>query len=547
MFRIISCATLICTAPANNFGTILSGNLNQTQYAAGSNITYACDDNTCGTRTATCTVTNNGFPVSFTSPFGSCVPKYCNPPALNGLVQLVSQGTVVHGSSHVVRCPAGYEMIGADGSVIDSNSVNIVCDTTELTDICTDVNDACCSTTMQVDVTCRELSSECTCENGIKVENANCILPGGNQCVSCIGNYHLVDRSCVANVCRCENGIKVEDTDCTSNGVNQCQSCIGNFNLSSGKTCVTKTQEILKVKEELEDVFDNMVVLSGDIRSSGSFNPSATKELIEKSTDFLKEATDRLEELQKLAGEVNSADQISSSFDNQRTNLNVTNRQIISDSLEIFEKILINAPPNITFTSKNELMAVVTVPTEPSIENPLEGQVLNLEKSDQLTEIEDDLGFYNYESLLGTDLVVVVPASVIDQNLIKSGDCPTPVVFTEIRSNILQPKSSTKTLAFTSIIVETCDDAANAELSAPVTLQFKKVYSNKFSTGENNSTGPNLSTPTYSKVECVFFNTSTLSWETQEEAFVSDDPTGETFTSIAIFHLKKNLIFKKII
>ena len=108
MFRIISCATLICTAPANNFGTILSGNLNQTQYAAGSNITYACDDNTCGTRTATCTVTNNGFPASFTSPFGSCVPKYCNPPALNGLVQLVSQGTVVHGSSHVVRCPAGY-------------------------------------------------------------------------------------------------------------------------------------------------------------------------------------------------------------------------------------------------------------------------------------------------------------------------------------------------------------------------------------------------------------------------------------------------------
>ena len=157
----ITCEPIFCTAPANNFGTILSGNLNQNQYAVGSTVTYACDGNTCGTRTATCTVTNNGFSASFTSPFGSCVPKYCNPPALNGLVQLVSQGTVVHGSSHVVRCPAGYEMIGADGSVIGSNSANIVCDTSALTGSCNDVNGACCSTTMQVDVSCRELPPDC--------------------------------------------------------------------------------------------------------------------------------------------------------------------------------------------------------------------------------------------------------------------------------------------------------------------------------------------------------------------------------------------------
>ena len=289
-------------------------------------------------------------------------------------------------------------------------------------------------------------------------------------------------------------------------------------------------EEILKVEEELEDIFDSMESLSGAIQSTGSSNSSASQELTEKATDLLKEATNSLEELQMLGGEGNSADGIFSGLNKQQTNLNVTNIQIISDSLEIFEKILVNAPPNITFTSKNELMAVVTVPTEPSIENPLEGQVLNLEKSDQLTEIEDDLGFYNYQSLLGTDLVVVVPASVIDQNLIKTSDCPTPVVFTEIISTSLQPNSSTETLAFTSIVVETCDEAANAELSAPVTLQFKKVYPDNFSTGQNNKTGPDLPTPTYSKVECAFFNTSTLSWETQEEAVVSDDPTGATFT-----------------
>lgn len=84
---------------------------------------------------------------------------------------------------------------------------------------------------------------QCACTNGDKFTNDFAILCGGSDqqsCYKCHGRTYFqesapggapwagfVKRECKPNVCTCDNGAKVDDKDCIYNGANMCQSCTG--------------------------------------------------------------------------------------------------------------------------------------------------------------------------------------------------------------------------------------------------------------------------------------------------------------------------------
>ena len=71
--------------------------------------------------------------------------------------------------------------------------------------------------------------------------NVDCTADGKNQCRYCSGNYHLDNFKCAPNVCTCENGVKVNDADCTADGTNQCSTCNRDYHLKGyGESCVPK-------------------------------------------------------------------------------------------------------------------------------------------------------------------------------------------------------------------------------------------------------------------------------------------------------------------
>ena len=82
-----------------------------------------------------------------------------------------------------------------------------------------------------------------TFEGYAPVDTEDCDEDGKHKCKSCkrfdstSAGYHLNVETglCEINQCTCSNGIAVEDSDCTQNEANECRSCdAGEFNKTPG-------------------------------------------------------------------------------------------------------------------------------------------------------------------------------------------------------------------------------------------------------------------------------------------------------------------------
>lgn len=70
------------------------------------------------------------------------------------------------------------------------------------------------------------VANQCSCANGIPVNNNSCLQHQANQCQICDSNYHLDDnQNCVPNVCQCDNGNAVGFENCESDGNFNCATC----------------------------------------------------------------------------------------------------------------------------------------------------------------------------------------------------------------------------------------------------------------------------------------------------------------------------------
>ena len=70
--------------------------------------------------------------------------------------------------------------------------------------------------------------NECTCRNGVAVNNNECSVHQKNICQKCDEsyNFHAEEKICSSeNKCYCDNGNAVVNNECNEHNSNQCESC----------------------------------------------------------------------------------------------------------------------------------------------------------------------------------------------------------------------------------------------------------------------------------------------------------------------------------
>ena len=132
---------------------------------------------------------------------------------------------------------------------------------------------------------------------------------------------------------------------------------------------------------------------------------------------------------------------------------------------ENFETIIINSPPNINYTSVNSLIEVATTSSLKSV-----NRVINF-----AGETKNISSAYVFETSDST-VEAIVPESAVN---ITTKGCDTPVGFARMKyASHLPPdtKSSTSKYSGTdTLVITTCDDAANVEFQDPVVIVYKNI------------------------------------------------------------------------